>query len=218
MTSLEQFEAMLDADERALFRSLDSPAHIQDFLDSIPYRSETAFLAPRSTLRDRRSNCFDGGLLAAAALWRLGHAPRILQLMTYRDDEHILALYERDGHLGCLSKSNFVGLRFREPIYRNLRELCLSYFESYYNLDGEKSLRGYTRPVDLRRFEAKHWLWNDSFGPELVDLLDNRPWIPLITPDMAAGLRPMDKRAFDAGMLGTNLDGVWVPPPRTPNP
>ena len=110
-------------------------------------------------LRERMANCFDGAVFAAAMLSRLGHPPLILDMLPNgRDDDHVLAVYKRDGHWGAVAKSNFAGLRFREPVYRTVRELVMSYFEQYYNVDREKTLRAYTRPLNLQVFDKYQWM------------------------------------------------------------
>src|SRR5262245_29325511 len=119
----------------APFPALASPAAVQEFLDGTAYSSEPVYRCPASVLRDGTAHCFDGAVFAAAALRRLGERPRIFELLTVpgRDDTHVVALYRRGGAWGAVAKSNFVGLRFREAVYRNLRELALSYFEVFYN-------------------------------------------------------------------------------------
>jgi len=136
MTPFETFERMLADTERGMISGLTSPARIQAFLDDIAYSTDDFYRCPLRVLRERTAHCFDGAVFAAAALRRLGHPPLILDLLSNgRDDEHLLALFKVDGHWGAVAKSNFVGLRFREPVYRSLRELAMSYFEQYYNIE-----------------------------------------------------------------------------------
>ena len=126
-------QAWTDA-ERQVMAQLTSPGAIQVFLDELPYSADPIYRCPLRVLRERIAHCFDGAMFAAAALRLLGYPPLILDIVpSGRDDDHLLALYKRDGHWGAVAESNFVGLRFREPIYRSLRELVLSYFEQYYN-------------------------------------------------------------------------------------
>lgn len=214
MNAISDFERHLTRNERKVYRQLSSPARIQAFLDDIPYRSEEVYHAPIAALRDHAANCFDGSLLATVALRRLGYPPLLLQLVAERDDEHLLAIYKLDGHFGAVAKSNFVGLRYREPIYRTLRELVLSYFEVYFNTDGEKALRGYTRPLDLRRYDREGWMWRDEPMTALLARLDQLHRVPIITAAMARRLTPMDHRSYEAHTLGVNFAGVYRPPPR----
>ena len=140
-----------------MFRRLATPEKIQRFLDDLPYNKEPhgdTCRSPRRVLRDRTAHCMEGALFGAAALRMLGHPPLLLDLEAVRDDDHVLAIFRARGHWGALAKSNYSGLRYREPVYRTLRELAMSYFEHYYNLRKEKTLRNYSRPVNLRRFDS----------------------------------------------------------------
>jgi hypothetical protein len=210
--AVDRFLAGLDAAERDLLRAMDSPARIQDFLDSIPYSVDRFYRCPRRVLRDRVAHCFDGALLAAAALRRLGLPPLIVDLYAVRDDDHMLAIWQRDGCWGALAKSNFVGLRFREPIYQSLRELVMSYFELFYNVDGEKTLRGFTVPLDLSELDGFAWMEADGGLEAVADRLDALDRTALLTPGMEAGLSPMDKRSFAACLQGADTAGLYRPP------
>jgi hypothetical protein len=148
------FDRHLTKSESQLLNRLRTPNRIQAFLDELTYSTEEAYRCPLRVLHERVAHCYDGALLAAALLRRLGHPPLILEMLpNRRDDDHLLALFKEDGHWGAVGKSNFVGLRFREPIHRTLRELVLSYFEQFYNVEGEKTLRGYTLPLNLKPFD-----------------------------------------------------------------
>ncbi|MBI4877065.1 MAG: hypothetical protein HY822_20710 [Acidobacteria bacterium] len=187
-------------------RRLDTPFQIQKFLDQqIGYNKEPGGVtcySPRLVLRHGIAHCMEGALLAAAALRVHGHPPLLVDLEAVHDDDHVLAVYRLDGHWGAIAKSNYAGLRFRSPVYRTLRELVLSYFEHYYNLRGEKTLRKYSRPVNLARFDRMSWMTSDKdvwAGPEhLCDI----PHIPLLKPGLERRLNRMDKRLFAAGLVG----------------
>ncbi|MBI3271386.1 MAG: hypothetical protein HYZ53_20515 [Planctomycetes bacterium] len=185
---------------------------MQAFLDSVPYSADPVYRCPRSVLRDRVAHCFDGAVFAAAALRRLGHPPLLVDLRAVRDDDHILALFTRHGRFGAIAKSNFVGLRFREPVFRTLRELALSYFEDYYNLEGEKTLRSYSAPVDLRGFDRLDWPERDEAMEEIARRLDSARHFPLLSPKLISALSRMDRRSFESGMLGVNAAGLYKPP------
>ena len=164
-------------------------------------------------MRDRLAHCLDGALLAAAALWRLGYPPVLVQMLPVprTDDDHIVAVYRRHGGYGAVGKSNFVGLRFRESIYRTVRELALSYFEVYFNVDGMKTLREYRAPLSLASFDR--WLTDDRAADAVEERLNHVRRYPLVTPDMAADLSPMDRTSYDAGMLVVNPAGLYKPRP-----
>ena len=213
MQAVEAFDETLTHSERRLLSRLNNPAKIQAYLDRIPYSAEDRYRCPLSVLRDRTAHCFDGALFAAAILRRLDYPPLILDILPNdRDDDHLLALYKRDGHWGAVAKSNFVGLRFREPVYRTLRELVMSYFEQYYNVQQEKTLRGYTVPLNLKSFDKDHWMTSDEYLERIADRLGEIRNFPVVAPGMAARLSPVDRRSYQAGMLGLDKAGLYKPP------
>lgn len=197
------------AAERRSLRALRDPGRIQEFLDAIPYSADPIYRCPRSVLRDRKAHCFDGAVLAAAALERLGHPPLLCDLRAVRDDDHVLALFRIGGRYGAVAKSNFSGLRFREPVFRHLRELALSYFEDYFNERGEKTLRAYSRPVALRAFEARRWRTEDTAMAAIATRLDRVRHTPLLPPVAVRRLRRVDRRSLAAGMLGVDRAGLY---------
>ncbi len=210
----ERFEALLDGRERKLIRGLTNPRRIQAFLDEIAYSSDAFYRCPLRVLRDRRAHCFDGAVFGAAALGRIGHPPLIVDMFPNgRDDEHLLAVFKVDGRWGAVAKSNFVGLRFREPVYRGLRELVMSYFEQYYNTEREKTLRAYTRPLNLNSFRALDWMTADGPLDLIARRTDELRRIELITPRMASRLLPVDERSFQAGLFGSDPAGLYRPKP-----
>jgi len=192
--------------ERQLFRRLSTPAKIQRYLDSeITYNLEKdgeTCRSPRRVIRDRTAHCLEGALLAAAALRFHGHPPLLIDLAAVRDQDHDLAVFRRNGHWGAVATSKYSGLRFREPIYRSLRELVMSFFEHYYNEAGEKTLRGYSRPIDLRRFDAIGWMTAEADLWPVAGYLDVAPHRPVLTPAMSRGLQKLDARLQAAGLLG----------------
>ena len=197
--------------ELRVFARLDSPAKIQVFLDNIPYSAEERYRCPRSVLRDRKAHCYDGALFAAAALRRLGHTPLIIDMLAHNDDDHLLALFKRDGHWGAVAKSNFAGLRYREPIYRTVREVVMSYFEDFYNVAREKTLRSYTVPLNLKTFDKLDWMTRDETMDVIAEKLSAIRKVTVVTPKMAARLQPVDKRSFEAGLMGSNATGLFKP-------
>ncbi|MBN2416356.1 hypothetical protein JXO52_10965 [bacterium] len=193
-------------------KTLDSPYRIQAFLDTVPYSAEPVYRCPLQVLRDRLAHCFDGALFAAAALRLIGFPPLILDMIPDdRDDDHLLALFKQEGHWGAIAKSNFAGLRFREPVYRTLRELVLSYFEQYYNVEREKTLRGYTVPLNLTVFDTYAWMTRDADLERIADRLDTIRRHSLLTPGMIARLSPVDERLYRAGLEGSDPDGLFRP-------
>ena len=193
------------ASERAVFRRLDTPARIQRFLDDLAYNKEpdgNTCRSPRRVLRDRTAHCMEGALFGAAALRMLGHPPLLLDLEAVRDDDHVLAIFRVRGHWGALAKSNYSGLRYREPVYRTLRELAMSYFEHYYNLRREKTLRKYSRPVNLTRFDSIQWMTAEEDVWAIPEYLTPIPHTPLLRPAIMPRLGKVDRRLFAAGLVG----------------
>lgn len=203
----------LTPSQRAVLESLQTPALIQAYLDDTLYSSESINRSPLRVMQDLQAHCLDGGLFAAMALRRLGFPPLIIDLLpeTNRDDDHILAIYKVEGCFGAVAKSNYVGLRFREPVYRSLHELVMSYFESYYNIESERCLRAYTRPINLKTYDPLDWPWNDSAADIVEKHLKTLKPIPLITPAQAARLECVDPLSFKAGMLAINPAGLYKP-------
>jgi len=207
---MPSFTRLLTPKQRRLVNSLTSPARIQAYLDETPYSAEERYRCPLSVLRDRKAHCFDGAVFAAAMLRRLGHRPLIVDMLPNdRDDDHMLALFKVDGRLGAVAKSNFSGLRYREPIFRSLRELVLSYFEDYFNAAGEKTLRAYTVSLNLARFDRQDWLTRDETMDAIADALDHIRKVPVLTPRMVRRLLPVDPLALKAGLLGSNPEGLF---------
>ena len=151
----------LSPGEFRFLRSLSTPHKIQKHLDDLPYNKEhdgETCRSPRRVMRDATAHCFEGALFAAAALRANGRKPLILDLESVRDDDHVIGVYRDYNCWGSIAKSNYSGLRFREPVYRTLRELAMSYFEDYFNIAGEKTLRAYSRPINLARYDRIQWM------------------------------------------------------------
>ena len=198
--------------ELRILSRLDTPVKIQEYLDKLLYSSEERYRSPRSVMRDRMAHCFDGAVFAAAALRRIGYPPLLLDMLpNKRDDDHILALFRRHGCWGAVAKSNYVGLRFREPVYRTLRELVMSYFDHFYNVLREKTLRAYTLPLQLKSLDHLNWMVRDEPMDMIAHRLDQLRRFPLILPRMASSLFPVDSRSYKAGMLYVNRAGLFRP-------
>jgi hypothetical protein len=191
------------AELRAL-RALRSPYGIQRALDAMPYHHASTAWSPRRVLRERRAHCLEGAVFAAAALRVLGHPPLLLDLEAVQDTDHVLAIYRERGHWGAIAKSNFAGLRFREPVHRTLRELVMSYFEGYVNLRGDRTLRAYSRPVNLARFDRQRPAWMTTDGDLwwIAEHLVEVPHTPLLEPAMIRHLHRVDRRSLAASLVG----------------
>ena len=128
------------------------------------------------------------------------------------DDDHVLAIFRRNGRIGALAKSNFTGLRYREPVYRSVRELAMSYFEDYFNVNRVRTLRGYAAPLALRAFDRLNWPCDDAAADAIERRFKTLRHHPLITPSMAAELNRLDLRKYAAGTLGSDPAGLYQPP------
>ncbi len=189
------------ADLRTL-RALKTPARIQRFIDELEYQYADTAWSPTRVLRERKGHCMEGALVAAAALRVNGHPPLLMDLEGVRDDDHVIALYREQGLWGGIAKSNFAGLRFRAPVYRSPRELALSYFEHYYNLRGERTLRSYSAPVNLKRLDGRHWMTSEEDVWCVPELLIAARHYPLFPDKVARALPRLDRRSFEAGKHG----------------
>jgi hypothetical protein len=159
-------ESALTREEIAILKKLSTPAKVQDYLDSLPINFEKngeTCMSVRRVLREKKAHCIEGAFVAAAALMLQGEKPVVLDLKTLpSDDEHVVTLYKKNGLWGAISKTNHVTLRFRDPIYKSVRELAASYFHEYFlNKDGTKTLRSYAGPIDLITFGTE-WLTSEK--------------------------------------------------------
>jgi len=209
----ERLESRLDETMRAVLAELDTPVKIQAYLDGCAYVAEYTNRSPARVMHERQAHCLDGGLFAAAALRRLGFAPKVVDIFPDpgMDDDHVLAVFRLAGGWGAVAKSNFVGLRYRDPVYSTLRELIMSYFEQFYNIDGLKTLRTYTLPFNLARFDNLQWETVDAGVDVIEKVLLARRRYPLLSPEAAATLVPVDELTYRAGMLVANMAGVYRP-------
>jgi hypothetical protein len=183
-------------------RALKTPAGIQRFLDAIPYHLAGTAWSPRQVLRQRTAHCLEGATFAAAALRLLGFPPLILDLEADQDTDHVIAVFKMRGHWGALAKSNFAGCRYREPVYRTLRELALSYFNTYFNLRGERTLRRFSRPVNLARFDKLGWMTSDKPIWFVAEYLCDIPHHALLRPGLEKHLTRVDRRTWESEMVG----------------
>ena len=190
--------------ELQCLRALRTPHGIQRALDAMPYHLADTAWSPRHVLRERTAHCLEGAVFAATALRVLGYPPLLLDLEAVQDTDHVVAVYRRGGHWGAIAKSNYSGLRARVPAYRTLRELVMSYFDDYFNLRGERTLRSYSRPVSLSRFDRAHpgWMLSEGdlwFIPEHLLVIRHQRLLPA---PIVRALTRVDRRTFQAGLVG----------------
>ena len=188
--------------EFAALKRLRTPQKIQEFLNRMSPNFETrgqTLLSVREVLRQRRAHCIEGAMLAACALWIHGEPPLLLDLRAERDYDHVVALFRRGRCWGAISKTNPAVLRWRDPVYRSLRELAMSYLHEYANKRNQKTLRSYAGPFDLRRFDPALWITNKKNCWEVGATLDDMRHRPLLTRRQARGLRLRDTVERKAG-------------------
>jgi len=183
-------------------RSLKDPHGIQRFLDDMPYHLADTAWSPRLVLRENTSHCLEGAIFAAAALRANGFPPLLLDFEADHDTDHVMAIYRVNGHWGAIAKSNFTGCRYREPVYRSLRELAMSYFNLYFNLRRERTMRTFSRPVSLSRFDHLQWMTTEKPVWFIVNYLFEIHHYKLLRPGMAKRLHRVDERLFQAECVG----------------
>jgi hypothetical protein len=183
-------------------RSLKNPYGIQKLLDAMPYHLADTAWSPRRVLAENTSHCLEGAIFAAAALRANGYPPLIVDLEAEHDTDHVLAVYRVDGLWGAVAKSNYTGCRYREPVYRSLRELALSYFNIYFNLRRERTLRRFSQPVNLARFDRLDWMTTEKPIWFIVYYLLDIPHTALFPRHVAKRLHRIDERTYQAEILG----------------
>lgn len=187
-------KALLTPAEHALFKKLNTPQKVQDFLDTLPINFELAgetYMSPRRVVQTNTAHCFEGALFAAAALAYHGHTPLIMDIRTTADDEdHVVTIFEEFDHWGAISKTNHSILRYRDSTYRNPRELVMSYFHEYMLNDGIKTMREYSEPFDLSQFDPTMWVTSEEELFWLVEALDDSPHEPVAPRQSMKRLRP----------------------------
>ena len=198
-------------------KKLSTPAKIQDFLNSIPFNFEKrparhgsaegesgggeTHHSPRLALKSGQAHCFEGALIAATALWIQGREPLLLDLKTARPDlDHVVALFKEGKHWGAISKTNHAVLRYREPVYRSVRELAMSYFHEYFLNNGKKTLRSFSKPFDLSKL-GTNWITTEENLADLAYTLDISPHSNILSPKQVRNLRKAEKIETQAGKI-----------------
>jgi hypothetical protein len=198
-------------EEKVFLKGFKDPWSIQIFLDSIAYNPGYECRSPRWVIRKRSAHCFEGALFAASALDFLGYKPLIVDMKAYNDDDHVIAVFREEGYWGAVAKSNFTSLRFREPVYRSLRELVMSYFDFFFNIYGEKSLRSYSLPFNLTLFNKRNWATTDDDLEYIGDKIESLYHFPVVSEKMINKLSIASDSMLKAGMLGSIEEGLFKP-------
>jgi hypothetical protein len=204
-------ETIWTAGELRRLRSFKAPNDIQYYLNRLQYNDQPTTKSPRRVMKEGTAHCFEGALYAAAALRFLGYLPLIVDLTAHNDDDHVIAVYKINGFWGAVAKSNTTLLRFREPVYRGLRELVMSYFEMYFNTKGDKSLMQYSLPVNLERFDRRGWMTAEEDLDYIGDYLFSIRHIDIVPEAQRKLLSPADREVLKACFLGSLPSGLYKP-------
>ena len=197
--------------EREILTRLDTPFKVQGWLNSIAYDPAPGTASPRQVMRERKANCFEGALFAAAAFRFHGRPPLVVDMRSWNDDDHVLAVFRQNGAWGCVAKSNYTVLRFREPVYRSIRELMMSFFDVYFNPIGQKTLRAYSVPFDVSRFDGMSWMTTEADIGDIGDALDRARHYKVLTPAQIRSLQITEPTLIKAGLLGADASGLYIP-------
>ncbi|MDD5133245.1 MAG: hypothetical protein PHD81_02005 [Candidatus Nanoarchaeia archaeon] len=195
----------LNKKELKILKKLDTPKKIQDFLNKIEINFEEqgeTCMSPRMVLKTKKAHCIEGAILAALALRLQGEKPLLVDLKTTKEDyEHVLAVFQKHGKWGAITKTNHAVLRYREPVYRDIKELVMSYFHEYFMDNGKKTLRSFSNPVDLSVFDDKNWATDKEDLWYIHDYLDSVKHYSILDKKQEANLRKADKIEIKAGKL-----------------
>ena len=186
-----------------------NPEDVQDYLDALAYNTTERTFCPRDVVLERKAHCMDGAVFAAAALASIGFPPLLVDLRAIDDDDHVIAVFRENGLWGAVAKSNTTSLRFRDPVYRSIRELALSYFPLYFNTDGAMSLYEYSRPFSLRKYGRKYLV--DADVAYIGADLDATVHYPIVSRQRLKGLRSAPRYLMDACFAGADPAGLYKP-------
>lgn len=192
--------------EIKIFKKLDTPAKVQDFVNNLKFNFEQqgeTCMSPRRTLKARKAHCMEGAMLAAAILEFHGQKPLVLDLKSIKpgDDDHVVALFRQFGCWGAISKTNHGVLRYREPIYKTISELSISYFHEYFLKDGRKTLREYSNPLNLNYFNDFGWRTSEQDLFEIPSRIDKIRHFKILSAVQIKNLRKADPIEIKAGEL-----------------
>lgn len=196
------WKSQFERSEHRILAKLNTPWKIQEFLNDLKYNLEDSAYSPRDVMKRGTAHCFEGAVFAAAALRYHGFPPTILDLEAERDTDHVITVFQQHGAWGAIATSNYPNCRFRAPVYKTLRELAMSYFNDYFNDKRQRSMRTYSRPVNLRRFDSKAWAFTREPIWFIAEHLCDIPHTHLLTPAMKRALPPVDHRSYLAGTFG----------------
>ena len=198
-------------EEQRFLKRFTDPWSVQEYLDSISYNPEYGTRSPRWVIKKKSAHCFEGALTAAAILEYLGFPPLIVDMRAFNDDDHVIAVFREERFWGAVAKSNFTSLRYREPVYRSLRELIMSYFDFFFNVKGEKTLRSYSKPFDLSLYASSYWETTDNDLDFIGDKIESIHHYSVVDDQMIKKLKIAGDLVIRAGLLGSDESGLFKP-------
>ncbi len=191
--------------ETGILKKLDTPKKVQDFIDKLKINFEPcgdSCRSPRAVLKTREAHCIEAAMLAAVALRLQGRKPLLVDLSANsKDDDHVIAVFKEKNKWGAISKSNHATLRYRDPVYKSLRELVMSYFNEYYNDAGQKTLRSYSVPLNLEKFDNTGWETSETDVWEIPEALVKARHFNIVTKSQLRKLRKADKFEIKIGKI-----------------
>ncbi len=197
-------EKILNKAELKVVKRLDTPMKIQKFLDTLPINWEIGaetYMSPRRVMQGRTAHCIEGAMFAGICLWYHGQKPLLLDLKSFNGDDHVVALYKINNHWGAISKTNHATLRFRDPVYKTLREIAVSFFHEYFDVKtGKKILESYSEPFDLSKI-GTNWITAEHELFEVAELLDESPHNKYVPLRQYKHIRKADKTELIAGNI-----------------
>jgi len=197
--------------EVKILSKLTNPDKIQQFLDNTEYNSGYDCKSPRNVLYKKTAHCMEGALFAASALRNIGYDPLIVDMVAHNDDDHVIAVFRENNLWGAVAKSNFTTLRFREPVYRSVRELIMSYFDFYFNVNGYKSLRAYSVPFNLSCYDHRNWETTDEDLDYIGVQLGTIRHYSILNNESISKLNRASEHVLKAGLLGSKQEGLFTP-------
>lgn len=188
--------------EIKLFKKLNSPAKIQDYLNTLKHNKKDTWRSPRNVIKHKEAYCIEGAVLAAAILEFHGHKPLIMDIRGVDPDvDHVIAPFKLNGYWGAISKTNYAVLRYREPVYKTLRELVMSFFHEYFLDSGKKTLRDYSVPLNLDKFKKQNWQTSEKSLENIAEHIDTVKHISIINKKQIKNLRKADSLEIAVGKL-----------------
>lgn len=184
-----------------------TPAAVQNLLNTLRMRTpgtEPIVRSPEAALTAGEASCMEGALIAVAALYAQATPVWLLDLKVdtrANDVDHVVALFKQDGLYGAISKTNHGVLRYREPVYKTVREIVMSYFHEYFIEDGTKTLRSFSKPYDVVQKHGTTWMHSSEDLYEIAYTLDHSPHTNIAPAAVFKKLRKADPIEIQAGSL-----------------